>query len=267
VRRAVSLVAIAGALLFSATVAGAGPITATVTPNPLEASLSLSAMQISVGGRATATADVRNLGIQPLPGAAVTLQLESTGIAVVGNATQQLGTIPAGGTASASWQVCGVAPGNYVLAAQAAAGDFTAASPARLLAVTQGSGSCDVEPSTPGCTAGAGTLSTNVRASFAFAAAYVSGQAGPTGLVGFKDTRANKTLVSIRLTSLVIAGTHVTIRGDGEVNRTRVSFRIDADDGSVQRKPDTFAIQWPGYSASGNVVRGDIGIGCDARQR
>jgi hypothetical protein len=263
----VPLVALAVALLHAGAVAGAGPVTATVTPNPLEVSLSLSAMQLSVGDRTTATAEVRNLGTQPVPGAAVTLQLESTGIAIDGNATQQLGIIPAGGTASASWQVCGVARGNYVLVAQAAAGDFTAASPARLLAVTQGGGNCDIEPSTPGCTAGAGTLSTNARASFAFAAAYLLDQPGPTGLVGFRDAAANKTLTAIRLTSLVIAGTHVKIRGDGDVNRTRVSFRLEAHDGRAQRKPDTFAIQWPGYSASGNVIRGDIGIGCDKRKR
>lgn len=262
-RRTVPLVVLAVTLLFSGAVAGAGPITATVTPNPLDVSLSLSATQVSVGGRAAATASVRNLGSQPLS-AAATLQLESSGIAV-GNATQQLGTIPGGGTASVSWQVCGVTPGNYVLVAQAAAGGFTASSLGRLLSVTQGSGSCDVQPSTPGCAAGAGTLSTNARASFAFAAAYLRGQPGPTGLVGFKDTAANKTLASIRLTSLVISGTHVTIRGDGDVNRTRVSFRLDADDGRAQRKPGTFAIQWPGYSASGKVVRGEIGIGCENR--
>jgi hypothetical protein len=266
VRRALPLVALAVALLFAGGVAGASPITGTVTPNPLEVSLSLSATQLSVGGRATATVSVRNLGSQLLSGAA-TLQLESTGIAAAGDATQQLGSIPGGGTASASWQVCGVAPGNYVLVAQAAAGGFSAASLGRLLSVTQGTGSCDVQPSTPGCTAGAGMLSTNARASFAFAAAYLRGQPGPTGLAGFKDTAANKTLASIRLTSLVIAGTHVTIRGDGDVNRTRVSFRLEADDGRLQGRPDTFAIQWPGYSASGNVVRGDIGTGCDKRQR
>jgi hypothetical protein len=264
VKRTVAVIALGLALVGTGAGAGAGSLVrGTVTANPLVVSSSLSADHVDVGGRVTATATIRNLGSQALSGVAATLQLESPGLAVDGDVTRPIPSLAAGGTASVSWQVCGVSPGNYVVVAQATAGSLTAASPGSLLAVRAGAGSCNLQPSTPGCAAGSGTLSTNSHASFAFAADYRRGQPAPTGVVGFKDTAANKSLVSIRLSSLVIAGSRVTIRGDGLATGARVAFRLDADAFGRPGKPDTVAIQWPGYAASGAVTRGGVVIACD----
>jgi hypothetical protein len=73
---------------------------------------------------------------------------------------------------------------------------------------------------------------------------------GLQGHVHYRDGAANLTLVSTRITSLIIDGTHATIRGAGKVNRVTVNFRVDVDD---NKDADTFQIQWPGYMAAGAI--------------
>ena len=118
--------------------------------------------------------------------------------------------------------------------------------------------------STPGCVAGAGNLQTNWRAGFALSVSYRAGATAPTGAVGFADLSflpRRKELGSIRITSLVIAGQHATIRGEGQTSGRIVPFKVELSDLSswfsfVRR--DTFSIEWPGYSASGVVLVGDV---------
>jgi hypothetical protein len=264
VRKALVLVVLVSALV-SAGVGAGSVVTASVTAMPLAVDLSLSQGQVGPGATVTVWATVRNLGAAALAGVATTLELDAGGLVVDGPVTQQLGTLGGNSAATATWHVCAARAGSYVLLAQGTSGAYSAESPAALLVVASGTGTCGGEASTPGCTAGAGKLATNSRASFAFTAAYLAGWPGPSGAVAFEDKAAHRKLASVRLTSLVIASGHVTLRGDGSVNGARVTFRLDADDGRAQRKADTFTIEWPGYRAAGNVTRGDVAVGCSSR--
>ncbi len=123
---------------------------------------------------------------------------------------------------------------------------------------------CDATPgSTPGCAAGVGTLQTNTRAGFAFGVRYRAGGPAPEGLLGFTDRAANKSLASGRITSVIIVGSHATIRGEGRTNGGQtVAFRVEVDDLSANGRLDTFTIQWPGYTASGTLRTGNIALAC-----
>jgi hypothetical protein len=123
---------------------------------------------------------------------------------------------------------------------------------------------CDPMPgSTPGCAIGVGTLQTNSRAGFAFGVRYRAGRPAPEGLLGFTDRATGKTLASGQITSVIIVGSHATIRGDGRTNGGQtVAFRVDVDDLSANGRLDTFTIQWPGYSASGTLRTGNVSLAC-----
>jgi hypothetical protein len=117
--------------------------------------------------------------------------------------------------------------------------------------------------STPGCAVGAGTLQTNPRAGFAFAIRHRAGAQAPEGVLGFTDQSARKSLASGRITSLTIAGTHATIRGEGRTNGGQtVAFKVEVADRSANGRLDTFAIEWPGYSAAGTLRAGNIALSC-----
>jgi hypothetical protein len=123
---------------------------------------------------------------------------------------------------------------------------------------------CDSTPgSTVGCAAGLGTLQTNPKAGFAFGVRYRPGASAPEGLLGFTDRAAGKTLTSGRITSMITVGTHATIRGEGRTNEGQtVAFKVEVDDLSANGSIDTFAIEWPGYSATGTLRPGNITLTC-----
>jgi hypothetical protein len=123
---------------------------------------------------------------------------------------------------------------------------------------------CDSTPgNTPACTAGVGVLKSNSQSALAFAAAFKAQSAGPIGVVGFADKATGAILASSTLTSLIVSGSHLTIRGTGKTNTgATVAFRADADDLSANGSLDLFSIQWPGYTASGLLKAGNITIGC-----
>jgi len=123
---------------------------------------------------------------------------------------------------------------------------------------------CDPTPgSTPGCASGTGTLQTNPNAGFAFGVRYRTGAPAPEGALGFADRAAGKSLVSRRITSLIIVGTHATIRGEGRTNGGQtVAFKAEVDDLSANGRLDTFTIEWPGYRASGTLRSGNISLTC-----
>ena len=124
--------------------------------------------------------------------------------------------------------------------------------------------SCDSTPgSTPGCAGGIGTLQTNAKASFAFGVRYRAGASTPEGLLGFTDRLTGKSIASARITSLIIVGSHATIRGEGRANGGQsVAFKVEADDLSANGRLDIFSIQWPGYSAAGTLRAGNIALTC-----
>jgi FG-GAP repeat/Thrombospondin type 3 repeat len=123
---------------------------------------------------------------------------------------------------------------------------------------------CDPTPgSTPGCAGGLGTLATNPKAGFAFGVRYRAGASAPEGLLGFTDRAAGKTLTSGRITSVIIVGSHATIRGEGRTNGGQtVAFKVEVDDLSSNGRLDIFRIEWPGYSAAGTLRSGNITLAC-----
>ena len=85
----------------------------------------------------------------------------------------------------------------------------------------------------------------------------------PQGLCGTlnNDDTAGVTLKSVRLTSIIISGTHSTICGVGVVNGTQeVDFRIDVDDLGEPGRSDRFSISWPGYGNDGVLNGGNVQV-------
>ncbi len=123
---------------------------------------------------------------------------------------------------------------------------------------------CDPTPgNTPACTAGAGILKANSQSALAFAATVNAHSAGPIGVLGFADKATGVYIVSSTLSSLIVYGSHLTLRGSGKTNTgATVAFRADADDLSSNGSLDLFSIQWPGYSAFSVLKTGNISIGC-----
>jgi hypothetical protein len=110
---------------------------------------------------------------------------------------------------------------------------------------------------------GTGTISSTQQ--FNFGAEYFAGAAAPTGSATYIDSGQGKQFSSLRLDGLVCfgvpGGAHAIIYGRGLVNGVPVSdFQIDIDDLGSGAGTDKFAIQWPGYSAGGTLVTGDIQI-------
>jgi hypothetical protein len=144
------------ALAGGARAAGGGSVSGTVVANPLAVAISLSSTSLPVGSAFSATATVSNLGAAPLSDVDVTLQADS---GIAGASTKRLPSIAGGSTASAAWQLCGLAPGNYVLLAKGQAGSFSAESAAQLLQIASGSGRCPENASA--IVPAGGTLSTD----------------------------------------------------------------------------------------------------------
>jgi len=116
-------------------------VTATVRANPVSVTLFLSSATISVGWETSAVAQVDNAGPSPLTDVSVTLHVQPDGVAAVDGFDRLLGVIGSTETASTTWDLCGLLPGNYVLLARATATMADGAvvetdSNARLLEVT-----------------------------------------------------------------------------------------------------------------------------------
>ncbi|MFY9578674.1 MAG: hypothetical protein WAQ33_05065 [Gaiellaceae bacterium] len=159
--RILATVLVALAVVTGAHAAGSGSITGSVTVapvDPLTVTLTLSSPSTSVGGSVSAAATVRNSGGAPLANVVVVLTADPN-LTVAGGETRPLGTIPGGGSASASWTLCALRPAGYVVVVRATAGSFGADSPAQVLNVSAGSGQCPKDASAT-LPAG-GTLSTD----------------------------------------------------------------------------------------------------------
>jgi hypothetical protein len=156
--RVLGTVLLALGLVAGAHGAGSGSVTGRVLVNPVTVSLTLSSASTFVGGSVTATATVVNSGGAPVTDVAVVLAADAN-LAVSGGDTRPIGTIPGNASAQASWPLCALAPGGYVVLARVTAGPYRADSVAQLLNVTAGSGQCPKDASAT-LPAG-GTLSTD----------------------------------------------------------------------------------------------------------
>jgi hypothetical protein len=156
--RILGTVLLALALVAGAHAAGSGSITGSVLVNPLTVSLALSSPSTSVGGSVSAAATVLNSGGAPAANVVVVLTADPN-LTVSGGETRPFGTIPARASANASWSLCALKPGGYVVVVRATAGSFQADSRGQLLNVSAGSGQCpkDAHATLPA----GGTLSTD----------------------------------------------------------------------------------------------------------
>jgi large repetitive protein len=110
---------------------------------------------------------------------------------------------------------------------------------------------------------GTGTISSTQQ--FNFGVEFFSGATAPVGSATYIDSGQGKQLTATRIDGLVCfgvsGGAHAIFFGRALVNGVPVSdFQVDIDDLGSGPGTDKFAIQWPGYSASGTLVTGDIQI-------
>jgi hypothetical protein len=116
-------------------------LSASVVASPLALSLTLSASQASVGDEVTATASATNLGSAPLSGVELELRVDPLGV-VVGGGPKRTVSIAGSSSSTASWPVCGLAPGSYVVLVSGKLGPVTVESAAQVLDVLPGPGPC-----------------------------------------------------------------------------------------------------------------------------
>jgi hypothetical protein len=93
---------------------------------------------------------------------------------------------------------------------------------------------------------------------FAFSVRYQEGASAPQGTVAYVDIWAIQSLLSTAITRLTCTGTHAEISGMAVVRGASVPFTVQVDDRGLGGADDSFAIQWPGYQASGDLTGGDV---------
>lgn len=118
---------------------------------------------------------------------------------------------------------------------------------------------CDPSPgSNAGCAIGLGSLAANDRR-FSVSVVSTSGGARQFGLITYADRAGGKSIASINISSYLVSGTRATIRGSGRTETgTSAPFSIDVADLSADGRQDTFAITWPGYTASAVLATGNL---------
>jgi hypothetical protein len=120
---------------------------------------------------------------------------------------------------------------------------------------------CDPEPgSTPRCRVeGAGVLAPDIQVRVE---ARTNAAGKPNGNVTVRDRRGRLTLRRTRITSLIVFGSHATVRGTGLAGNEPVTLRVDVDDGA-SGDPDQVQIALSnGYTASGELRSGDLAVSC-----
>jgi hypothetical protein len=120
---------------------------------------------------------------------------------------------------------------------------------------------CDPDPgSTPRCRVdGAGVLEPAVQVGLRV---QTNARGGPRGNLTVRDRHEGTLLRSRRITSLVVAGARATLRGSGLVGSRPVTFRIDVDDGASTGGDELRIELSNGYTASGALRSGDVGVSC-----
>lgn len=118
---------------------------------------------------------------------------------------------------------------------------------------------CDPTPgSNAGCAIGLGTLVANDRR-FSLSVVSTSGGARQFGFITYTDRASGKAIASVNISSYLVNGTRATIRGSGRTETGATApFSIDIADLSADGSQDTFAITWPGYTASAVLTSGNL---------
>ncbi|HET9851792.1 MAG TPA: CARDB domain-containing protein, partial [Candidatus Limnocylindrales bacterium] len=111
-------------------------IEATVQVAALDVHLALSASSARVGDKIRADAKVTNLGSARLATIVIELRVDTTGLGIKGNGNTTVTKLGPGRSATVSWSICALQPGNYVIQARALVAGVAVDSQARLLAVT-----------------------------------------------------------------------------------------------------------------------------------
>jgi hypothetical protein len=84
---------------------------------------------------------------------------------------------------------------------------------------------------------------------------------GITGSLSYSDSASGIFFASTRVTTLTFNGNSAHIAGTGRNNRQNVSFTVDVTDNGSPGNNDFFSIHLSnGYSASGNLVSGDLSV-------
>ena len=117
---------------------GEAAVTAQLRVSPLAVALELSAGSVKIGGSITARVTTTNLGTTTLKSVAVRVRFQPVGLVAKGPVSTTLQQVKGGRSADASFKICAVLVGSYVVLAQATLDGVTVESPARLLVVVEG---------------------------------------------------------------------------------------------------------------------------------
>ena len=130
--------ALAAALAITtagSTSAESASISASVNVLAIRVELSLSAGEARVGDKVRAAATVSNDGPARLSSITVELRSDAAGVRVQGSREAVIARLQPGRSATVTWTICALQPGNYLLLARATINGASADSPARLLSV------------------------------------------------------------------------------------------------------------------------------------
>ena len=108
----------------------------TVASAVVSVSLNVSSGSIRVGDSVKAIATLSNSGTARAGKVVVSLRVDSAGLRVKGTNPASISGLQPGHPKSASWSVCGLQAGNYVLLASVTVDGASVDSPAVLLSVT-----------------------------------------------------------------------------------------------------------------------------------
>ena len=238
--RILATVLLALGLVAGAHGAGSGSVTGSVLVNPLTVTLALSSGSFAVGSPVTATATAHNAG--PVPLSVIVTLTADVNLAAAGGVTRTIGPLPANGTVQVSWPLCALAPGGYVVLANATSGPFHTDSSAQVLNVSAGSGQCPKDAT--GTLLPGGTLSTDREGDGATPASPVeTAVTAPSGgAVSIAQTTA-----SFVPTAFTFLGQQVQISAPTATAALplRIAFRLDASLGTY---PGTLEIFRNGIS-------------------
>lgn len=130
-----------GAVATAVDGASIGTIDGRVLVSQIAVDLTVSPATIRIGDLATAQATVENLGPEAAGRISVRLRVPA-GLLVRGRQPQTIRGLGPGTSGSATWSLCGRAPGRYLVFAEATFGTIVIDSPARLVTVVPGPGHC-----------------------------------------------------------------------------------------------------------------------------
>ena len=139
--------ALALAVAFAVPASGAvdaatdGTVTGRVLASPIDLALRIQPSMGTTGSWLTAVATVRNLGLTVLRSITVRLRA-AVGLVVRPATARSVRRLASGSAASVSWSICGLAPGAYLVFAEASYGAVIVDSAARVITITSGSRSC-----------------------------------------------------------------------------------------------------------------------------